>query len=278
MRLRLAVATLAAVTLSTPAMAQPGAFEVMRGMIERLAANSEGIEDYTLTLRSGPIQANVYVYRDGDEWEVASEGDEQFGDMLEGLVVWPTFHEMEGDFLAEDPTAEDLARIEELVVLSTETLNGRPADVVFVRMSGLNLESEMPDSFRIYLDRESRQILRVHVAGRAEEVAEIASGGGEMDVRVDFDDYRETDGLTVPHLLRMAMDVDLDLSDDERAITKSGIAAARAGLKEDDSEEARQAAVLIDLFLGLLNEGRMELSATVEDVRVNTGPPSWFDG
>jgi hypothetical protein len=35
---------------------------------------------------------------------------------------------------------------------------------------------------------------------------------------------------------------------------------------------------MIDIFLGLLTEGHLELPVTVEAVQVNTGPPSWFEG
>lgn len=274
MRLRLAAAALAALTMAAPAAAQP-ALEAVRGMLQRMDANTEGVRDYTLTLRSGALQSEVFVYRDGDAWEVATPEDEQLGGMLRGMVVWPSFHAIEDGAVSELMAEE----VDEAFVASSETLNGRPVDVVSLRLEGLMLEeSELPDSARLYLDPADRQILRVQVRGLAADVGDMAPEGGRMDMVIDFADYRQTDGLTVPHSLRLSMNVELDLSDDQRAAMQAGVAAARAELQEDDSEEGRQTAALIDIFLGLLNDGHMEIPATVESVRVNAGAPSWFEG
>lgn len=282
MRRTLAAAALAALTLATPASAQPNPVELMRSVIMRLAENTEGVEDYTLTLRAGPMSTEVFVFRDGDEWEVVSpEGDDQLGDMLESLVVWPTFGELESEFPdMEDVSDEDLAEFADIFNVTTETLDGRRTNVIFLRMAGLMMEnSEMPDSVRMYVDPASNQILRVHVAGVAEGMDDFPGGsGGEMEVTMDFRDYRETDGLTVPRRLRMDLQVDIALTDEQKEAMQSGMDAARAELAQDQSEEGRQTAALIEMFIGLLTEGRMALDVQVDDVRVNQGPPSWFEG
>ena len=54
MRFRLAAAALAALALATPAAAQPNPVAVLQGVMRQLSANTEGVEDYTLTLRAGP--------------------------------------------------------------------------------------------------------------------------------------------------------------------------------------------------------------------------------
>jgi hypothetical protein len=279
MRFGLAAATtLAALAFATPAAAQPNAIDVLRGVMGQLSDNTEGVDDYTLTLRAGPLETEVYVYRDGDEWEVASPDDQEMGSMLESMVVWPTFGELEEDFPMEGEVSdEDLAEFADIFNVTQETLNGRPANVVFLRMDELDLgDSDMPDSLRMYVDPATRQILRVHIAGAAEGM-DFAPAGGSMEVTMDFADYRETDGLTIPRSLRMELQMELDMEEEELNAMRAGIAAAREQLAQDDSEEGRQMAVLIDMFLGMLTEGRMELPVTVEEVRVNTGPPSWFD-
>jgi hypothetical protein len=283
MRFGVAAAALAALTLAVPAAAQPNAVDVMRGVMQQLAENTEGVEDYTLTLRAGELSTSVYVYRDGDEWQVVSPEDDELGSMLEGLVVWPMFGEMDEDFPAEgEVTEEELAEFADVFTLTSETLEGRPAQVIFLHMAGFMDEDDdddgsMPDSLRMYVDPDSRQIMRVHVAGVAGEMEELP-GGGEVEVTMDFRDYRETDGLTVPRRLGMDLRMDMDIPDDQRLMIQAGIAAARAEMAADDSDEARQTAALIDLFMGLFTEGHVQMDVQVEDVRVNTGPPDWFEG
>lgn len=281
MRRVLAAAALAAMTLAVPAAAQTDGVSIMRGAIQQLVANTQGVQDYSLTLRSGALQTEVYVYRDGDEWEVAAPDEDQLGDVLKGVVVWPSFGDMEDGFPDPDElTAEQVEEIADVIDVSSQTVGGRPAHVLFVRMSELmdDADSEVPDSVRMFIDTESRQILRVEVTGLVGEMDEIAPGGGRMNAAMDFGDYRATDGLTVPRSLRMTLDMDLQLSEEQRQGMRAGIQAARAQMAQDPSPEAQQTAAMIDLFIGLLTEGHVELPVTVESVRVNAGPPSWHEG
>lgn len=284
MRFGVAAAALAALTLATPAAAQPSnALEVVRGVMQQLSANSEGVQDYTLTLRSGELSTDVYVFRDGDEWEVATPDDEEVGEVLKSLVVWPMFGEMDEEF--PDPgevSEEEMAEFADVFSMSSETLDGRPAHVIFLNMREImdedDADDEMPDSLRMYVDPATSQIMRVHVAGVAGEMGEFAPGSGEMEVTMDFRDYQETDGLTVPRRLRMDVRADLELTDEQRQMMQAGIAAARMQMEADDSEEGRQMMALVDLFMGMLTTGHMTMDVAVENVRVNQGPPSWFEG
>ncbi|HST60664.1 MAG TPA: hypothetical protein VLK84_18330 [Longimicrobium sp.] len=275
MRFRLAAAALAAVVFAVPAPAQPGpALEMLRGVMQRLVVNTEGVENYTLTLRSGALSTEMYVYRDGDDWEVAAPDDDPLGGMLKPLVVWPSF----GALLESDEVSgEEMEELGDAVAVTRETVNGRPADVLMMRMSALADEEDSGmDSVRLFVDPETRQILRVHVAGGAETMREIAPGGGTMQLTLDFADYRETERLTLPHTLRMAMELELEMDDEERAGMAAGLEAARAQMAGTDSPQAPQANAMIELFVGLLTEGRVEIPVTVENVRVNAGPPAWF--
>ncbi len=280
MRFGFATAALAAVVFAAPAPAQAGpALEVMRGVMQRLAANTEGVENYTVTLRSGPLSTDVYVYRDGDDWEVAAPDDDPLGGMLKTLMVWPSFGALAPQLLGSaTASAEELAEFDDAFALTRETVDGRPADVLLARLSALADEGDsgMPDSMRMFVDPETRQILRVLVAGSAEAMGEIAPGGGTMEVAMDFGDYRQTDGLTVPYVLRMAMELELEMSDEERAGMAAGLEAARAQMEMLDSPRAAQVNAMADLFVGLLTKGRMEIPVTMENVRVNAGPPAWF--
>jgi hypothetical protein len=283
MRLGLAAAALAAFTLATPAAAQSSAVDVMRGAMERLSANTEGVRDYTLTLRSGVMQTDVYVYRDGDEWEVAApdEDENPLGGMLKGLVVWPSFNDLDVEFPAADQvSAEEMEEFSRIFTLGSETVNGRPAHALFVRMDQLvdemDEESGVPDSVQLFLDPQSHQILRLAVVGVAADMAEMGMGDGTMEVKMDFGDYRETEGLTIPHSLRMAMDMDLQLTAEQRAGMAAGMEYARSQMAGEQGPEAQQAAAMIELFVGLVTTGHLEIPVTVERVRVNAGPPAWF--
>jgi len=281
MRTGIAAAALAAFTLAAPAAAQTSAVEVVRGAMEQLARNSEGVENYTLVLSSGPLKAPVYVYRDGDEWEVASPSEEPMADLFEGMVVWPSFHQLGEEIPAADELdSEEVEALNEFFILTRETVDGRPVHAVIANMSGLMLEeSDLPDSVQLFVDTQTRQLARVRVSADGETMDnELVPGGGRVEVTMDFGDYRETDGLTVPRRLRMDMRVDMQLTEEQREALRSTVASAREELQNDDSPEARQTAALIDIFLGLVADGRMVIPVMVEEVQVNTGPPGWFEG
>jgi hypothetical protein len=280
MRFAAAAATLAALVLAAPAAAQPNALQVVRGVITQLDRNAEGVNDYTLTLRAGPMTSDIYVYRDGDEWEVASNEDEELGEMLEGLVMWPAFGEMAHEFPQEGEVSDaELAELGEMVRVTEDRLDGRAANVLFMRMDGLMENEEMPDSLRMYVDPSTNQIMRIHVAGSAagmEGMGPVAAG--DMEVTMDFRDYRATEGLTVPRRLRMDMRVEMEIPDEQKQMMATAMQAAQMEAAGNASEEGRQMAAMIEMFMGLLTEGHMELDVEVAEVRVNQGPPSWFEG
>ncbi|HEX6908877.1 MAG TPA: hypothetical protein VF142_00700 [Longimicrobium sp.] len=282
MRFGVAAAALAALTLAVPAAAQENAVEVLRGVLEQLAENTEGVDDYTLALRAGELRSSVYVFRDGDEWEVASPDDEEMSELLQTVVVWPMFGDMAGQFPdPEEVTEEDMEELEGVFSLASETLEGRRTHALYLNLREFVDEGDedLPDSMRIFVDPQTRQILRMHVAGMVADMGEFApgGGGGDVEVTMDFRDYRETEGLTVPRRLRMDMRMDLGLTDEQKLMMQAGIQAARVEMEADDSEEGRQAAAFIDMFISLLTEGRMAVDVEVEDVQVNTGPPAWYD-
>ena len=277
MRFAAAAATLAVLTLAAPAAAQPNALEVVRGVVTQLERNTEGVRDYTLTLRAGPMSTDIYVYRDGDEWEVASNDDEQLGEMMEGLVVWPAFGELNDEFPDADEVSDaDLAELADIVNVTQERLDGTTANVLFIRMDGLMDDSEMPDSLRMYVDPRTNQILRVHVAGAAEGMEELGPTAGGMEVTMDFRDYRETEGLTVPRRLRMDLRVEMELSDEQKQMMASAMQSARAELAQDTSDEGRQTAAMIDMFVGLLTEGHMALDVEVAPAEDRAAPDAAY--
>ncbi|HYW13604.1 MAG TPA: hypothetical protein VE871_16705 [Longimicrobium sp.] len=279
MRFGLAAAALAAMVLATPAAAQNDAVDVVRGAMERLVANAGEAQDYTLALRSGTLRTEVYVYLDGSGWEVAVPDDDPLGDMLGALVLWPRLHSRGADILqAGELSPDQAARIGRALGLTRETVDGRPLHVLVVRPGELMDEpdSEMPDSLRMFVDPDSRQILRVQVAGDASAMAGDMASGGSMRGSMDFSDYRETDGVTVPRAMRLVIDMDLEITDGQRAGMQAAMAAARAEMAQDDSLEGREEAALMDVVMGLVTEGHMDVSVTVETVRVNAGPPAWF--
>jgi hypothetical protein len=280
MRPGIAAAALAALVFAAPAAAQTNAVEVVRGAMEQMVRNSEGVNDYTLVLSTGPVKAPVYVYRDGDEWTVATPEDDPMAGLFGGLVVWPSFHDLTGDLPAEGELSdEEVEALGEYFTLTRDTVAGRPVHAVFANVGAMTMESGGPDSVYLFVDPATRQLMRVRVAASADAMEQdFAPAGGRVRVTMDFGDYRETDGLTVPRRLRMDMSMELDLDEDQREMMRSAVAAARAELENDDSLESRQTAAMIDLFLGLITEGRMEIPVTVDQVRVNAGPPDWFEG
>ncbi len=280
MRFGVAAAALAALTLAAPAAAQQDALEVLRDAMEQLARNTEGVDDYTLTLRAGGLRTSAYVFREGDTWDVAGPDDGEVNELMRSVVLWPLFSAMVADFPDPDEMSEDaLEEWGDGFVLAAETLDGRRVHALSMNLDGLVDEdgSEMPDSVRLFVDTQTRQILRMYMGGLLADMAEISPTSGEVAMTMDFRDYRETDGVTVPRRLRLDMRMDLGLTAEQRMMMQAGIQAARAEAAADDSAEGRETVAVIDLFMGLIADGHLAMDVDVEDVQVNTGPPAWLD-
>lgn len=270
MRFPFAAAALAALAFAVPAAAQPQAGQVLRDALRVLGENHpQQVEDYTLTLNVRGVRMPVYVVREGDEWEVVTPEDAALADFATMAVLWPEF--ASAGAIPEDDDSADGA-----VYVRGDEVEGRAAHVI---TADWGLESDGLDSALIYIDARTHQVVRIHMAGMMEddEGEGFGAATGEMAATLDMLDHQETDGLVVPRRLRVRMSMELEMDDSERAQARVGIAMARAQMQGSKEPEAREMLVMLDLFSSVLAGEEMDIPITVEDVRVNSGPPAWVD-
>lgn len=264
------LAAAAALCAAAPAAAQqPDADSIAMGAIEQITANHGDVRDYTLVLAHGAVRAPVYVHRRGGEWRVEAPSDPPLAEMLSAAVIWPVMlSEMTGK--TEDDKVEDLSQASG-GYLGTETVGGRRAHVLFARFDG---DGELPDSIGMYVDVETRQLLRLDATGVTPEGA--LPGGGDLRMSIDLAGYAEHDGLTIPMRMRVRMQGDIGLSSKERQKMREELPEVRARLQAMEGAEREQGLATLALFEGLLLGGELDMEVTVAEVRVNSGPPRWM--
>lgn len=193
--MRLTLLAAAALCVAAPMAAQqPDPQSIALGAMEQILANQGDVRDYTVTLVHGPVRMPAYVRRDGDEWTVQGPPDHPMADLLTIAVQWPNMASevLQGE---EDETGPD----EEARYLGIEEVGGRRAHVVW---AGFEDDTEdLPDTMRLYVDVETRQMLRIAMSARMDE-EEDEGGlplGDNLQLTVDLTDYATHDGPDPSH-------------------------------------------------------------------------------
>jgi hypothetical protein len=271
--MRLTLLAAAALCMAAPLAAQqPDPDSIALGAMQQILANQGDVQDYSVVLVHGPVRMPAYVHRDGDEWTVQSPPDHPLGDLLSITLQWPN---MASEVLDGE---EDVAEwTEGARYLGIEQVGGRRAHVVW---AGFEEDTEdLPDTMRLYVDVETRQMLRISMSAQMDE--EEAGGsmplGGDLQITVDLADYATHDGLTLPTRMRLFMKAALALPPDEMETARAQISGARAALQQAEGEEAAQMLAMMDLFESLLLRGEVDMAVQVEEVQVNSGPPAWLE-
>lgn len=274
--MRTSLALAAAVCLAAPAAAQPHAGQIMHGAIEQAYRNVPAeVRDYTMTIRSGPARTQLYVYRFADGWRVVEEEDAPLADLFQSMIIWPA---LSTTYRPDAAPAQAAAALrDEVRYLGADSMEGRAAHVLAAQVPGLMLETmEIPDSAHVFVDAETRQVLRV---AASTDVAPSAGGamanGGHVDMAMTFGGWETADGVTLPRRMHMHLRMQANLSDAQRETMRSEIAPMLRDLAGDPSQEAAQTRLLLEMFLRMLNGEPMDVAAVVEEVRVNAGPPEW---
>lgn len=264
MRLSVALAA-AALLLSTPAAAQPDAGRIMQGALEQLSRNvPDEVRDYTLTIRSGSMQSELYVYRSGDGWTTEIPYDGGVADMFLEMVIWPKLSTARRQDLAD-------ARY-----VGADSLEGRAVHVLDAPVPGVSLmEMVTADSARIHVDAETRQVLRVAMSADIEPSE--GADGGHLELAVTFGGYETADGVTLPRRMHLHYRIQVNMPEARRAEMRQEMEALLAQAPADTSDEDVEARTMIEIMLRMLKGEPVDLSAVVEEVRVNSGPPRWSD-
>ncbi len=264
MRLNTLAAAAAALWLAVPAAAQPRTADLARGAMQRMAANQGSANDYLLVLRYRDVRVPVYVYRHDGGWSSQTQPGTVWGSMLGNAVVWPAV------MRAGEGAGEGAGALANAAYLGTETVDGRRAHVLGGRFS---TGARLPDSMRVYLDAETRQLLRVVASGRSQQPGGQPAGAGVW-MSLDLGDYAGTGGVVVPRRLHMRMRMEVDPQ--QRQAMQRDVERMLTALQGDPSERAGEMRLMMEGFTLLLRGEEMDLPITVEEVRVNAGPPGWF--
>jgi hypothetical protein len=274
MRLPIAVAAVAALALAVPAAAQPDPARLLGEAYERAHRNvGTEVRDYTLTVAAGAFRSQVYLSRNEESMSV--QGQDPFGMgafIVEMIQFIPSSPEYPLEMDAED---SQLAGVE---YLGTDTVDGRPVHVLMA--PGLEVRwgpGDTPDSTRVYVDAQTRQVLRVAAAGAHEpnDDAGPMSRGGHTAISITYSDYRETDGVTVPRRMRLEMRQRLELDEAERQDVRTQANAQLVEVQAEGGEGAASGAELIRHMLRIIEGEAVVIDAIVEEVRVNAGRPEW---
>lgn len=263
-----ALAAAAALLLATPAAAQPDAGQIMQGAFEQLLRNvPDEVRDYTLTISSGSLRQEVYVYRSDDGWATEIPYDGGVADLFLSMLIWPSLSSAHGQDLAD------------LRYLGQDAVEGRAAHVLAGPVAGLDemYGVEMPDSARVHVDAETRQVLRVAKSADIEPSEGLLAEGGHAEVALTFGGYETADGVTLPRRMHMRFRLQVNLPEAQRAEARREIETALAEAGTDTSDEATEGRTMLEIMLRLMKGEPVEVPAVVEEVRVNAGPPRWSE-
>lgn len=269
MRLFAAVTTAALLFLPAPAAAQPDAGQIMQGAIEQLLRDVPAeVRDYTMTISSGPVRSEMYVYRAEDGWKLEIPYDGSLADFFETMVVWPLLSTAWG------PDGEQAsAALADLRYLGLDSVEGRAAHVLATRIPGFAPEDmEIADSAHVYVDAGTRQVLRVSTSTDIKPGEGRLANGGRMEVALTLGGYETADGATLPRRMHMRLRLQVNLSDAERAEMRQELEPMLAEVAADTSEEGAEMRLMVQTYVRLVNGEPIEMSAVVEEVRVNAGP------
>lgn len=274
---RLLITAALAAAAAAPAAAQTEADLFAAEVMQRLAANQAGVRDYSFTLVWRSTRLPIYVHQAAGAWQVEVPEDESpVADLMEAAVLWPTFSSLDQEAdegKGADPWGQYLD-----YGMDRDTAQGRPVRVLFAHRTGEGPGSEaLPDSFSMYVDEASGQIVRVRMSGVDEEESGPDAQIGRVDATLDWMEYEATDGLILPRRLRLRMLMEVQISAKERQSMREDLARAQAEAATDDSPESVQMREILELVEPMLTGGELEVEMRMEEVRVNPGPPAWLD-
>jgi hypothetical protein len=277
--MRLTLLTAAVLCVAAPVAAQPDPDSIGLAVMQQILANQGDLRDYTVVLVHDAVRMPAYVHRDGDLWRVQGPPDHPMAELLTIAVSWPNMAsevlygedaDTDGDGVVDPTPLEGVG-----TYLGIEEVDGRRAHVVG---AGFDDSEELPDSMRLYMDVETRQLLRIAMSAPVGEEDAGTPLGTNLRLLIDLADYTtRDDGLTLPTRMRLRMSADLQLSPAQRERVQAEIAGVRTALGQAEGDEAAQTRAMMALFEGLALRGQVDMEVRVEDVRVNSGPPAWLE-
>lgn len=265
------LAALALASTAPPPVSAQSAEEVLQTAMDRHQERMEGIQDYTVVQEVMGFRSTTYFEREERNGEVVFVPRvEMGGGVSERLPDSPygSFYE-----LASRASHE-----------GTEDVDGRRTHVVTATdLEGTSFQEELADDngelrverITLWLDEDQHLLRRMRMEGTA-----ALQGGdpGPVTVTADLRDYREVDGMLHPFRTEISLEgFGEQISDEQREEIRQSLEEAREQMR-DMPESQRQ---MMERMMGdqleemerMLLSGSMDVTMTVEELRVNEGPP-----
>lgn len=251
-----------------PASAQSGQ-EVLTTALERHEDRMEGIENYTVVEEIMGFTSTTYFEREERDGHVVFVPRSEQGSVGERVPDTPYGSLME---FASRASHEGM-----------EEIDGRELHVVTVTdLEGTSFYDDLAedDEFRLeratfYIDAADHLLRRIRMEG----TAELQQGGAsEVSMTADLRDYQDVDGMLHPFRTEVSLEGFGDqITEEQREEIRRSLEEAREQMR-DMPENQRQ---MMERMMGdqleqmesMLMSGSMDFAVTVEELRVNEGPP-----
>lgn len=267
-----AVLASAALVLLTPlALPAQSAREVLDAAMEAHRSRTEGIENYTV------IQT-VMGFRTTTHFERRTVDGESV------LVPVSTMGSEAGQQVPENPYRMYGTLAERAELVGTEAVDGEECHVVEVTdLEGTGLAEAgpadsrggwSPERLRMWVDTEDYVPRKM----RMEEATSADGTGQPASFTVLFRDYRDVEGMLHPFRMELRTEgMGGGMSEEERADLQESMAKMR---KQMENMSPRQRKMMEKVMGGqlekmekMLTAGALDFTVTVEEIRVNEGPP-----
>lgn len=264
------LALAAGTLLAGPARAQD-AGEIIEDALEAYAESVEGIDDYTVTYDGFMGQGSLTTYYEKeivDGYPVFRPVDVQGVDTGEGFNPYTRFPEL----------------AERAEYGGAETIDGVGTHrVVIDDLEGLDLAPPTgegaefrPDAMTMWIDDDGL-IRRMRMEG-------TTTAGGEakpITVDVHLGDYRTVEGMPYPFEMAIAVEGAVaasGMSEQELAEARRNLERLREQIEAmPESQQEQMRGILgpqLEQLESMVGAGAFEMTMTVRDLKVNTGPPS----
>lgn len=265
------LAALALGAVSAPPVSAQSAEEVLRTAMDRHQERMEGIQDYTVVQEVMGFRSTTYFEREERNGEVVFVPRMELG----GGVA---------ERLPDSPYGSFLELASRASHEGMEDVDGRRTHVVTATdLEGTSFHQQLADDdgelrverITLWVDDEEHLLRRMRMEGTA-----AIEGGdpGPVTVTADLRDYREVEGMLHPFRTEISLEgFGEQISDEQREEIRQSLEEARQQMREMPESQRemmeRMMGDQLEQMEEMLLSGSMDVTMTVEELRVNEGPP-----
>lgn len=260
--------------LAAPARAQD-AGEILQTALDRYAERAQGVENYTVVYGGFMGSGDITTYYEKE--------------MVDGFPVFRTVSvggTETGPTQGWDAYAKFPEIAERAEYRGTEEVDGVTAHVLTVddfegfdfggQGAGAAADFE-PEAMTLWIDGADWLIRRMRIEGTAEMNGEQTP----MTMVASLRDYRVVEGMPFPYVMAIEVEGAMaasGMSDEEAEEAREQLAELREQLENMPEQQREMMQRLmgsqIENLEKMVGSGTLEMTIEVQDLRVNTGPPS----